>query len=513
MSAHPKDNAGVSLEGQNEGSMTNRSEAVALMRPDAARVRRSGRTTVVALVALAMAGLVACEGDNAFSGEGASYQPRVLEIAAPEAVFAGDTVRIRVDAFAARQVAQVVLSIRGAAVADTVVKIDAATQQVSQIVDVALPAVFGDSLLTIQARITDAAGVQSGSREILVPAYGPPVVVSVSGPSGVRPGENIAVSVRAFGARGVSRLNIAARGAISTDTSIAITPAMNSVERNVAFSIPDVVGDTLITFNVTAEDELGLKSPATVGLVSFAIDAPSVQMIAPTTVEGGKVLNVAVLAHSLRQIKEVKLEVLSGVPQQSLVHPITPSRATVEEYFSFTLPANVDGPITIRAVALDRADARSETPVEMVTVPTDAPIVLAVDPTLVGFPLAGEYIDVRVEAFGHRPLKEVKVRWRGFDASALQEVENAPEQAFELTPPRSEVTEDFNVQTPCVAAGGTMYMLVTARDQDDRLSPIVISSVTVGPNPSCNPPEEVPEEEEEAPLVRPWRVGGVSGGR
>jgi hypothetical protein len=463
----------------------------------------AARRAVLMLAVLAAAGLAACEGDNLFSGDGPSFQPRVLDINTPSAVFAGDTVSIRVDAVAARQVSQLSVSWRGAANADTVVKFDDATQQVSEVIKIGLPAVLQDSLLTITAEVADAAGVRSQVREVTVPAFGPPVVTSVSGPSGVRAGDDITVRVRAFAARGVSRLEIVASGAIDTSTTVAITPAAASVTRDIAFKIPDVVNDTVITFSVTAHDEAG-PSSATVGLVPLAIDPPSVQLIAPPTVAAGHVLNLAVRAESLRKVTEVGIELWGGTGNAVHRYPIGPARTVTEQYLTIQLPQSLTMPeIGVRAYVLDRANVRSETAPQTVTVPSSAPIVTSVTPTVFGAgPVAGQPIDVRVVATGERAIKELRVRWRGFAVDSLE----APETAKTIAPPRTSVTEDFSVVTPCVVGGGTIWMLVTARDEDDRLSAVFIRSVDFSGNPDCLPP---PEEEEEGTAVRPWYLSGI----
>jgi hypothetical protein len=498
MSAHTKKTGGVSPKGRNEGYMMNTSEAVAVTRPGAAPAQR----LVLMLATLAAAGLIACEGDNLFSGDGPSLQPRVLEINTPSTVFAGETVSIRIDAVAARQVSQISVSVRGAANADTVVKIDDERQQVSEVIKVVLPAVLQDSLLTISAEVVDAAGARSQSRQVSVPAFGPPVVTSVSGPGGVRAGDNITVRVRAFGARGVSRLDIVASGAIDTTTSVAVTPAAASVTRDIVFKIPNVVNDTVITFSVTAHDDVSASSPS-VGLVPLAIDPPSVELIAPPTVEAGHVLNLAVRAHSLRKVTEVGIELWGGTGNVVHRFPIGPPRATTEQYLTIQLPQSLTIPeIGVRAYVLDLANVRSETAPQTVTVPSSAPSVISVVPTVFGSgPVAGQPLDVRVVASGERAIKELKVRWRGFAVDSLE----APETVKTIAPPRINVTEDFSVVTPCIADGGTIWMLVTARDEDDRLSAVFVRSVSFSGNPDCIPPVE----EEEGPSTRPWTMPSV----
>lgn len=502
---HPGDNA---PEGRDEDPMTNTSEGFAVVAP-AARRGRSGRAAVLALAVVA-AGLAACEGDNLYSGEGPSFNPRILEISAPETVFAGDTVSVRVDAAAARNVEQIIVTARGAANIDTVVTVDEPKQQIAQVVKIGIPALVQDSLLRITARVIDAVGAKSDERQLLVSAVGPPVVQTVSGPSGVRPGQTVNLQVRAFGTRPISRLDIAARGAINRDTTVLVTPAQSLVLQDVAFVIPATVQDTVITFSVTAQDESGQISPQRVGLVPFAIDTPSVSLVAPPTVQAGKVLNVAVAAQSLRQITQVGIEVSGGVvPTQIIPVTLNPARAATVEYFSVVLPENLVVPqLQVQAFALDKGNHRSETPPQIVTVPSNVPTILAVDPFSSAV-LAGHFIDARVTAQGDRPIKEIRVRWRGFEAQTLRELEGAPDEVLEISPAQNFVSEDISVESPCIEAGGTLLMLVTVRDVDDRLSATVSRNVTLTANPACD--EEPADTTTVTPRMPRTLLPGITG--
>jgi hypothetical protein len=221
-------------------------------------------------------------------------------------------------------------------------------------------------------------------------------------------------------------------------------------------------------------------------------------------VAAGHVLNLAVRAESLRKVTEVGIELWGGTGNVVHRYPISPARTVTEQYLTIQLPQSLTMPeIGVRAYVLDRANVRSETAPQTVTVPSSAPTVTSVVPTVFGSgPVAGQPIDVRVVASGERAIKELRVRWRGFAVDSLE----APETTKTISPPRTSVTEDFSVVTPCVVGGGTIWMLVTARDEDDRLSAVFIRSVDFSGNPDCLPP---PEEEEEAPRVPTRQLPGI----
>jgi hypothetical protein len=429
--------------------------------------------------------LGACEGDNLFSGDGPEFEPRVLAVVLPQSVVADDTIRVRVDATARRSVAQIILSTRGAVAFDTAIDVLPPRQQVSQVVSVGIPALLQDTLLIVSAQIADQAGVLSTVQEVAVPVFGPPVVTSVSGPSAVRPGDQITLRVSAFGARRLTRLDVSARGAFSRDTSVGISPARNSVTQDVVFSIPSSVADTVLLFNVTALDQSGYSSAAASAVVPFAIEPPTVSLLAPASAQAGAPLNLEVNAQAIRQVTELRLELRGGMVRDSVIK-ISPLRTSVNAIVSVQVPGNIMDPeIHVRAFALDRAGAVSSTPVSIVDVPIDPPMIVDVDaPASV---IGGHYLDVRLSAEGVRPIKEMLVRWRGYAVDSLA----VSETKITVSPTRLSVVEDVSVQAPCAAEDRVLLMLVTARDEANELSPIATDVVTVLGNPSlCPPPQD-----------------------
>jgi hypothetical protein len=475
-------------EGRDEVLMNHTSEGVAVS--DRIAARRARRLLPrFAAVLLAAGALAACEGDNLFSGDGPTFQPRILSIAMPDAVFAEDTVRVRVDAVAAREVRQVIVSVRGAATLDTVITVDEPQQQISQIVAVPIPAVLQDTLLIVEAKVSDALGAVSASRIAVAPAFGPPVIQSVSTPLAVRPGENATLRITAFGARRISRIDVSARGAISKDTSIFVSPPQSSVTMDVTIQIPASVTDTIIDLTVTAQDESGFTSAPRVSELPFFIDPPVIQLLTPPSVQAGSPLNVQVAAHAIRQITQIRLELRGAVVKDTTVN-IDPRQVDVTSFISIPIPGNITGTeIQIRAFAIDRAGSLTATPQQTVAVPSGSPIVLTVD--VPAGAVGGHLVDVRVNATGSRPIKEIRFRWRGFIPDSL----STPETVVAINPSRLNVTTDVAVRVPCYADTRALLVLVTATDESEAVSPVASGTVTIAGNPECVAADEVDDEE------------------
>ena len=473
LGGHPADTG----ERRDEGSMMRTSTISAAGAPRRHRAR-------AALTALAMIAAVgACEGDNLFSGESSSGRPRVVDIVLPQSIVAGDTVLIRVDATAPRFVDQVLLSLRGAVNRDTAATIDDDKQQASVVFKIAIPNEIQDSLLRVQAQVSDKGGEFSAPAEVVALAFGPPVVTGVSGPNGVRPGETINIRVTAFGARRVSSIDLSARGAITIDTTVVLSPAVVNANEVITLTLPDVVQDTLITLTATANDQFGFSSAPRNGAVTFAIEAPSVQMLVPPSVEAGKLLNFAVYATALRQITQIRIKYsFPGHPDQEDVFTVSPTRAQVTQYVSKLLPANLALPeVRVQAFALDRANDLGSSDLFTVPTPSGGPVIASSSVEQASV-MGGHFVDVRVQATGDRPIKRIRFRWRGFTAEDLTE----PETNFMPAVPATSVVEDVAVAAPCVTADGVFMILITAYDQDDQLSPVRSEFVTVTGNSECD---------------------------
>jgi hypothetical protein len=316
-------------------------------------------------------------------------------------------------------------------------------------------------------------------------------VTGVSGPNGVRPGETINIRVTAFGARRVSSIDLSARGGITSDTTVVLSPAVVNAMEIITLRLPDNVQDTLITLTATANDQFGFSSAPRSGLVTFAIDTPSVQLLVPPTVEAGKVLNLAVLASALRHVTEIRLEYRGGFIADEII-TIAPTRARTLEYISKLLPSDLMVPeVRVRAFVLDRANTISATAVHTVATPSGGPIISSASihtPTVFG----GHYVDVRVQATGQRPIKRLRFRWRGFIADLVDAMRNdggqylvGPDQNVGFSTSSTSIVEDVGVSTPCVQTDAVFMMLITAYDEDGQVSPIVTQFVNVSGNSEC----------------------------
>jgi hypothetical protein len=378
--------------------------------PGGTRSPRRALATL-ALVVTSVAA-TACEGDNLFSGETPELLPRVLGVNAPETAIAGDTIGVRVDAYAARGVAQILVSLDGTVSRDTVVDVLPPRAQVTQTIKVPVPALLlGDTLLTVRASITDVLGNVSRSRETQVVAFGPPVVQSLSAPQTVRAGDVINLETKLAAARRITRVDYQVRGAFSKDTSIVVGPPNKTVSQVLTLQVPTVVQDTVLRVSVSARDESGFTSTPKLLEVPLSIDPPVLEIETPAMARAGGRMEIDVTATGLRKVSQIKVE-LRGAHVADILVAADPQRSEFQRTIAVDLPGTITSPmLDVHVYAIDTGGAISARKSEVVEINLEPPVVLDVEVPSTVF--NNQMLDVRVKAQSSRPFARVDVRFRG----------------------------------------------------------------------------------------------------
>jgi hypothetical protein len=367
--------------------------------------------------------LAACSGDNLFSGDSPDLLPEVVGLSAGSTATAGQAVSIRVDAAATHGVAQIYVSLQGAATRDTIVEILPPRAQVSQTVRFTMPAVITDTLLTVRATAIDRFGNESRSRTVDVVAFGGPEITAVNRPSTVRAGEVLNVEVGVLGARRVTRVTYQIRGALSKDTTIVVNPPQNSVNQSLLLQVPTAVQDTVVRMMVFARDESGADGPQRNDQILLAIDPPSVAITVPATARAGDRMDVAVVASALRKLSRILIQLRGANVSKDTTILVTPERTDFSQTISIPLPGDIrpsvqgaqSTALTVQAFATDKGGAISQTQPSSVDVPTTPPVIME----LVLLPAGATGVfdnapaDFRVTAEGSRPLTRIDLVYRG----------------------------------------------------------------------------------------------------
>jgi hypothetical protein len=239
------------------------------------------------------------------------------------------------------------------------------------------------------------------------------------------------------------------------------------VSRDIQISMPSLVHDTMLTLTASVRDEAGSNSTGRSTNVALAIDPPTVDLTTPSVARAGMNLNVQVRAHSVRQVSEIRVEVIGAQPAIPLtVVKAAPTATSVVENVSIPIPANIlTSDVRVRAFALDRAGVISQTAEYPVSVPLGQPVVTSIETPFVA--IAGRMTDVRVRASGARPLTRIEVHFRsGFDADVV----------FAVSPIRTDVIQDVAVMVPDAIKEDYVVVTAVAIDVSGEVSEVVISS-------------------------------------
>ncbi|MGD8276676.1 MAG: hypothetical protein PVH00_01560 [Gemmatimonadota bacterium] len=430
----------------------------------------SGLTRGLAL-ALMLGGIPlagACDGDNAFTGDSVELLPRVTNVVAPQVAGAGDVVNVRVDASGSHGISNLVVSLRGAVTKDTSLAYNPPRTRLSEVLGIHIPAQLQDTLLIVQASVIDQVGNSSQIREGTVVVFGPPTITGVSTPTVARAGDPISVRVTASGSRKISLVDMAARGAIVMDSTIAIVPPRNSLTQDVILFVPTTVADTLISLALGVRDEAGESSETVSRSVPLAIEPPTVALSAPATAHAGMNMNVEVSAQAVRQVSEIRLELRGAFVSDKTV-TISPTQSSLTQIITVAVPGDVTtSELQVRAIAVDRGGAVAYSGQEVVTIPLGPPVVLDVE--VPSFVKAGNTADVRVRALGDRPLTRVNVWFRGAIDS---------DKVFTVNPQRMDVIQDASVAVGSAPKDSVLIVSATVTDLSGAVSEVMTRAIPI----------------------------------
>lgn len=436
------------------------------------RGRRFGRFRVwagaLALAALALIG--ACNGDNLFSGESESGRPRVVALIPPDFVLAGDTFSVRVDAFAARNVGRIDLSVRGAVTRDTSMTFTGDNKSASAVFRIAAPNFLSDTVVFFAARATDQAGFSSALRLDTAAAFGPAGIADFIGPDSVKVGQTTTFRIRVVSARRITGIEVQGRGAMHLDSLIQVVPPRFDVTQDITLQIPSPAQDTLLRLAFRVRDESNFLGGYQSIDIPVAISPPTLALTAPVSASPGGMLDLRAVAASLRQVSQIRVQLSGAVSRDSVIN-ITPTRVNVDQPISFRLPGDIqDSTLTVRAFAIDRSGATSPTQTAVVRIPLGAPAILSLTTIPEDSTRGGRTLDVRVVARGIRPIARIDVRFRGaVDA----------DRSITINPERLDVTQDVSVQIPLEVADTTLTISATATDVTGAISPITTRTIRV----------------------------------
>jgi hypothetical protein len=295
--------------------------------------------------------------------------------------------------------------------------------------------------------------------------------VSVSAPSGAFAGDTIAISVSAFAATNVSRIDVSVRGAASKDTTIS-TPATQNASAVVKIALPEFLTDTLIYVAAQAADAQGRVSKVRADTMVVVGPPAFVNLAGDDSASAGSTYTLRVRAFGSRPITQLQFTVRGAATKDTLMN-IVPPQNDVTRDLVVNIPATPnDTVLRVSMVARDASGFSSGTVavniplrVSAGSVPQITSVTATPNPAR-----PGGIVDVRASATGVRPITRMTFRFRG----AVNR-----DEVVVVNPARTSATVDAQVTLPAEVADTTLTITVVAEDALANLSAITTTATTV----------------------------------
>ena len=250
---------------------------------------------------------------------------------------------------------------------------------------------------------------------------GPPQIASITAPATAREGQRVDVRVKALGRRGITRIDIRFRGAVSDDQSVDIDPAAtDTVTVDATIDIPEIAADSILRIDVFATDQFGGVSAVASDTVRITdASPPTVEASAPSqTASAGSIIKLRINARDDLGLTKVGYAIvtangdtLGGAP--TLIDASGARRDTV---FDVSLPPSFpSSDISVIGIAVNASNMRGvSVPLVISVVDSVAPTVEIIEPTEGdSYPLR-DSIAVRVRVKDPGGLASLRIRGVAF---------------------------------------------------------------------------------------------------
>ncbi len=289
-----------------------------------------------------------------------------------------------------------------------------------------------------------------------------PRVTALAAPEAALGGDTIRVRVDAVAQRGISRVDISLRGAVTQDTSIKLDPPEIRVSQVVALPLPTMLTDTLIQVTASITDVLGNISRVQETTV-VAFGPPTITNLSgPSEARPGSPLLVSMAAAGTKRIVDFRVKMTGAISKDTTVAVASPSMSAAANLIVDLPTAVQDTFLDVEVFARDENGLVSQTRSLTVPLVFDPPTLTLTLPDTVH---AGSTLMVGVDAQGVRNIKELRVQLRGgINTDLVRPVDPSRSQLSEVVTvpvPAGIMNPVINVSVFAVDAGGAVSMTET----------------------------------------------------
>lgn len=196
------------------------------------------------------------------------------------------------------------------------------------------------------------------------PGDATPQILSLDGPSSIRSGETLIVTVDARATRGVSEIAVTLTGAAQADTTIVVSPAASQASAEARFVLPDSLGSSQIMVEARARDVEANESDAVL-LAIAVLQGPRLVFLNPADgqqVQAGLALGIRLDASDPNGVRRVQI-ILDNLLQDTLTFDFEPARDSILIDTAVVIPAGVEGVLELSATGRNTLDEPGATDV------------------------------------------------------------------------------------------------------------------------------------------------------
>ncbi|MGQ0815917.1 MAG: hypothetical protein ACT4O1_15915 [Gemmatimonadota bacterium] len=286
--------------------------------------------------------------------------------------------------------------------------------------------------------------------------------VSLSVPGGAFAGDTIGIAVSATSAVNIASIAVAVRGAVSKDTTVAVSAA-RSVSAVVKVGLPQILTDTLIFVFASATDANGNVSRVQSDTISVLGPPVIVSVNGPDSLALGSTTTLNIRAFGSRRVAQLDVT-LRGAVNEDRTIPVVPAQNDVTVPLSVQIPASVNDTVLRVGIVARDVSGLSSFPVSvLVPLRIAAPIAALTAPATA---IPGTNLDLAVRGTAMRGVRSIRVELRGATLAPIN-----IDTVFSQT--RPDITANFTIALP----GGLTDPSITVRAfATDRAGTVSTSS-------------------------------------
>jgi|GEM_PF-664001 len=294
-----------------------------------------------------------------------------------------------------------------------------------------------------------------------------PRVLALLGPDFVLAGDTFEVRVDGFAARGLSRIDLSLRGAVSKDTSISYSGDTKSASAIFRIAAPSFLPDTVMFLFARATDQAGASSPIRTDTAVAYGPAGISDFIGPDSVSVGQTTTFRVRVVSARRITGIEVQARGALFLDSLIQ-IVPPRFDVTQDITLQIPTPAQDTL-LRLAFRVRDESNFVGGYQNIDIPVAiSPPTLTLTAPVSASP--GGTLDLRAVAASLRQVSQIRVQLSGAVSR---------DSVIDISPTRVNVDQPISFRLPGDIQDSTLTVRAFAIDRSGATSPTQTALVRI----------------------------------